>query len=117
MLSSCENRLSVNGLERLHPIPPKRHRHLGLTESVNEKLYELNFRTMCTISGSPSNGNRNFCRAHARALATRQNDGGRISNRRMIVHNFEYGTLCEILGSPELQSQDAETIGLSFNLS
>jgi hypothetical protein len=60
LLSSCENRLSVNGLERLHPIPPKRHRHLGLTESVNEKLYELNFRTMCTISGSPSNGNRNF---------------------------------------------------------
>jgi len=69
LLSSCENRLSVNGLERLHPIPPKRHRHLGLAESVNEKLYELNFRTMCTISGSPSNGNRNFCRAHARALA------------------------------------------------
>ena len=31
--------------------------------------------------------------AHARTLATRQNDGGRISNRRMIVHNFEYGTL------------------------
>jgi hypothetical protein len=56
LLSSCENRLSVNGLERLHPIPPKRHRHLGLTESVNEKLYELNFRTMCTISGSPAIG-------------------------------------------------------------
>jgi hypothetical protein len=54
--------------------------------------------------------------AHARALATRQNDGGRISNRSMIFHNFEYGILCEILGSPELQSQDAETIGLSFNL-
>ena len=57
-----------------------------------------------------------FGPAHARTLAARQNDGGRISNRPMIVHNFEYGTLCEILGSPELQSQDAETIGLSFNL-
>jgi hypothetical protein len=77
LLSSCENRLSVNGLERLHPIPPKRHRHLGLTESVNEKLYELNFRTMCTISGSPSNGNRNFCRAHARALAAGEDHRGK----------------------------------------
>jgi hypothetical protein len=77
LLSSCENRLSVNGLERLHPIPPKRHRHLGLTESVNEKLYELNFRTMCTISGSPSNGNRNFCRAHARALAAGEDNRGK----------------------------------------
>ena len=52
--------------------------------------------------------------AHARTLAAGQNDGGRVSNCPMIVHNFEYGILCEILGSPELQSQDAETIGISF---
>jgi len=77
LLSWCENPLSVNGLERLHPIPPKRHRHLGLTESVNEKLYELNFRTMCTISGSPSNGDRNFCRAHARAFAAGEDNRGK----------------------------------------
>jgi hypothetical protein len=55
-----------------------------------------------------------FGPTHARTLAARQNDGCGISYRRMIIHNFEYGTLCKILGSPELQSQDAETGSVSI---